>query len=693
MQERKRQIRLPPRRIRDESLERRLTENARRYILPARYLQKDASGRTTETPDEMFRRVAENVAEVETRHGGDSNTMADAFYDMMARLEFMPNSPTLMNAGGELQQLAACFVMSPDDSLDSIFETLKRAAVIFQSGGGVGYAFSKLRPTGDRVKSTGGIASGPVSFMHVYDQMCATLKQGGKRRGAQMGILRVDHPDIGRFVVAKRQEGVLANFNISVAVTDDFVKAIDQNADYTLYNPRTGAPFEVTKQTAQFYHTRYEKSPAEYVDENFWRDYAPDIDGIERFRGATDLDIGAVMRLPARFVWTVLIDSAWQNGEPGLFMIDATNRDQSFNVEAHPEHRIEATNPCGEQPLENFEACVLGHVNLSLMVADDAPDWREYPSSGQALDDSISAFLEKAIDWNRLRHVVRHGTRFLDNAITASRFPLSEIEETVRRLRNVGLGIMGFAQLLVQLGVVYGSDASYEIARQLMAFIGRESKQVSHQLAEERGTFGGWIDSKYARPMDDPEWFRRHTGLDPAEWTDGFPLRNHHTTSIAPTGTTSMIANTSGGCEPFFNVVYFKNVGKDVQGREMLTEFDEYFLQVLEANGVDVEAVKKEARQLMQEGTFEGPRSLSVPNGITELFVTAAEISPDEHVRMQAAFQEYVDSGISKTINFSADATRDDVDRAYRRAIELGCKGLTVYRAGSRREEVLKTGA
>jgi adenosylcobalamin-dependent ribonucleoside-diphosphate reductase len=691
MRETRQGVKLPVKRTTGDTLEQRMTENAYRHVLPARYLRKDAESNVVESQEELFRRVADNLAQPEARYGGNVGEMADTFYRLMTQLEFMPNSPTLMNAGAELQQLAACFVMSPKDALDSIFDTVKRAATVFQSGGGVGYAFSQLRPQGDRVKSTGGIASGPVSFMLVFDRMCETLKQGGKRRGAQMGILRVDHPDIGRFVVAKRREGVLANFNISVAVTDAFCLAVRDDADYQLLNPRTGQPFRVVEQTAQFYSTEFEDAAFGAVSENFWRDHAPQIEQIEVFRGRTDLQVGEEMRLPAAFIWRLLVDGGWRNGEPGLFMIDRANRDHSFDVERHPDHRVEATNPCGEQPLEDFEACTLGHINLSLMAADEAPVWSRFRAEHDgSLSSVVASFLERAIDWDHLEEVTSLGTRFLDNAVTMSVFPLAEITQKEKGLRNIGLGIMGFAELLLQLDVVYGSEESIEIARQVMAAINHQSKMTSHELALERGTFAGWEASKYADPMAHPEWFRQHTGLDPAEWRDGFALRNHHTTTVAPTGTTSMIANASGGCEPLYDIAYFRNAGADIQGQTMLVEFNDYFLRVLEANGIDAVSIRDQARRQMRNNEYNGPHSLPIPAEIADLFITAGKIPPEDHVRIQAALQEHVDSAVSKTVNFANEATRADVETAYGLAVDLGCKGLTVYRAGSRREQVLQ---
>ncbi len=678
-------ITLPRKRVRGDTVEDRLTDNAVEHILPARYLLHDESGEVVETPAELFERVADAVASPED----DQALWRDRFYELLTGLEFVPNSPTLMTAGGPLGQLSACFVMSPADDLDDIFETVRRAANVFQSGGGVGYAFSELRPRGDVVAETGGVASGPVSFMRVYDQMCETVKAGGKRRGAQMGVLRVDHPDIGRFCVAKREEGELENFNVSVAVTDDFLDALDAGEAYELTNPRTGDAHEVTEATAQFYNASHADADPRAVPENFWRDYGDSVAGVDEFRGDL-VEVGEPMTLPAEFVWRLIVDGAWRNGEPGVFAVDRANREHSFDVVEHPEHRIEATNPCGEQPLEDFEACNLGHVNLSLMAAEDAPRWSEFEHDGD-LEARVEAFLDEALDTERLDRVTRWGTRFLDDVVTESDFPLPEIEQTVSEMRKVGLGVMGFAELLVQLGVRYGSDAGVEIADQVMARIDHVATETSRELAAERGTFPKWGESKYANPTEYPEWFRQHTGEDPADWAEGFPIRNHGVTSVAPTGTTSMLANTSGGCEPIYEVVYFKNVGRDVQGAEPLVEFDDYFLRVLAATDVDVDAVEEGAKRLLQEGEFEGAQSLSVPDEILELFPTARELPMGAHVRVQAAFQAHVDGAVSKTINVAHDAARGDVADAYRRAIDLGCVGVTVYRAGSRTAQVLTT--
>ncbi|MFB6119941.1 MAG: adenosylcobalamin-dependent ribonucleoside-diphosphate reductase [Halobacteriaceae archaeon] len=680
------EVTLPVKRVTGDTVRERLTENAVRRILPSRYLRRNEDGELAETPAEMFERVATAVARAEGRYGGDPGAWATTFEEMMTGLEFVPNSPTLMNAGTNREQLSACFVLSPGDDLTDIFDTVTNAAKIFNSGGGVGYSFSALRPEGDPVRTETGAAAGPVSFMHVFDEMCAQLKQGGKRRGAQMGILRADHPDVGRFCTAKREEGVLSNFNVSVGVTEAFDRAVRDGERYELVNPRTGEQHEVTAATASFYSTEYESAPDHAVATNFWRDYADDVAGIGQYRGETDLEAGEPMTLPAGFVWRLIVDGAWRNGEPGLFAIDEANRQHTFDVESHPEHRIRATNPCGEQPLEEAEACTLGHVNLSLMAADGRTPW-------PAFDGDVDAFLDQAIDWDRLDRVARDGTRFLDDVNTVCEFPVAEIGATVEELRKVGLGVMGFAELLLQLGVRYGSGTSLAVADRVMGRIQRVSTGASRDLAEERGTFPAWDESKLAAPTAHADWFGRHTGRDAGNWTDGFPTRNHSTTTIAPTGTTSMIANTSGGCEPLFSVAYRKNVSPDVEGGEAIVEFDDYFLRVLEANAIDVDEVKEAARQQIADGEFEGASGLPIPDAIADPFVTARDVAPEDHVRVQAAFQEHVDAGISKTVNVPNDATREDVADAFRLALDAGCKGLTIYRNRSRSEQVLQTSA
>ncbi|WP_436901327.1 adenosylcobalamin-dependent ribonucleoside-diphosphate reductase [Halovenus halobia] len=655
-----------------------------------------------ELPDGVREHVEETAAE---------------FQEQMERLGFMPNSPTLMNAGDELQQLSACFVDSPGDDIDDIHQTAKEAAQVFQSGGGMGYAFWKLRPYGDPVGSTGGIASGPITFMRTYDQMCETIAQGGARRGAQMGVMRVSHPDAIQFIHAKNKdvslantlrlndpddfthtsfadaldearelidddgrvpehlrnavEGHLSNFNISVGITDDFMDAVKNDEEFTFTNPRTDEPHIATAETKELY----------------------DMFGLGEY-----VEAGEVLSVPAREIWDDIVQGAHENGEPGVVYLERINKKHSFDVEEHPDHEILATNPCGEQPLEEYEACNLGHINLSTLAAQDAPDWRvwadEHADEYATEEEALSAFLEESIDWESFDDRIALGTRFLENVVTMSDFPVDEIEETVREMRKIGLGIMGLAQLYVQLGMEYGSDAANETARQLMTHINHESKRASHELATERGTFGEWDKSKYANPTEYREWFEHHTGLDADEYEDGFPIRNHNTTTIAPTGTTSMVGNTTGGCEPIYNVAYYKNVSDDVQGDEMLVEFDDYFLRTLEDNDIDVEAVKQEAQDQMANNEFDGVDGLTtVPDAIGELFVTTGDLSAKEHAGVQTACQQGVDSAISKTVNAPNDSTLEDAKEVFQYIYDHGGKGVTYYRDGTRSKQVLTTRA
>lgn len=644
----------------------------------------------------------------------------DGFYDDMTTLGFMPNSPTLMNAGDDFQQLSACFVDSPEDDIIDIHQTEKEAAQIFQSGGGMGYAFSRLRPYGDRVGSTGGIASGPISFMRTFDQMCETIAQGGKRRGAQMAILNVEHPDIVQFIHAKNKdvslanslrlndpddfthnsfgealeearelieydengvgrvpkhlrnaaEGHLSNFNISVGVTDAFVEAVKNDERYDLINPRTDEVYIANQKTKDLYSWF---GLGEYVE------------------------VGEPLRLPARELWDRMISGAHSNGEPGMIFLDRVNDMHSFDVEEYPEHEILATNPCGEQPLEEYEACNLGHINLSTIVAEDAPDWRLFESEG-TLEEQVEEYLEEAIDWDILDGRIERGTHFLENVVTMSDFPVDEITDKVSSNRKIGLGIMGLAQMYIQMGTKYGSDVANEIARQLMKNINHKSKITSHKIATgkdgfaERGSFDNWDKSKYANPTEYAGWFEQLVGQDADEWEDGFEIRNHNTTTIAPTGTTSMLGDTSGGCEPIYQVAYYKNVTQDVQGEEMLVEFDDYFLRVLEANDIDVDAVKKEAQEQMSKNEFEGVDSLdAVPNAIGEVFVVTSDLAAEQHAKVQCASQEGVDSAISKTVNAPQDATIEDTKDAFMLAYDGGAKGVTYYRDGTRAKQVLTT--
>ena len=1145
----------PIKRTDGDTLDERLTDNAYHNILPARYLRKNADGEVVEQQEDLFERVAKNIALAEAVYEADNEgidisvtpdqlkpdhprrdelaaevfgkgvaaeddvettlteynvnkfsyetvvpelpddvrdhveAVAGEFQSQMENLSFMPNSPTLMNAGDELQQLSACFVDSPDDDIDDIHQTAKEAANVFQSGGGMGYAFWRLRPYGDPVGSTGGIASGPITFMRTYDQMCETIAQGGARRGAQMGVMRVSHPDVIQFLHAKNKdvslantlrlndpddfthnsfaealeeareliddegrvpehlrnavEGHLSNFNISVGITDRFMEAVKNDEEYTFTNPRTGEPHVATEQTKELY---------------------------DMFGLGDHVEAGEVLSVPAHLIWERIVEGAHENGEPGVIYLERVNKQHSFDVEEHPDHRILATNPCvtgetlistenglvpaedlyeqgvaqdvvvdgrlseervkeassvyktgekdvyeltteegyelrltadhrvmtddgwveaqnlgsgdsihiqnrkgefgqhgsaeegrvlgwlvgdghlkdgeeravlnfydqdadiserfaddvnevvrepvgnadyeigvndiargdeyrgaqaveqrirstrlyemadevgltdeklqvpdavmrgseamargflqalfsadgsvqgnvekgisvrlasadsdflgsvqrlllnfgiaskvyedrkeagttelpdgqggtkeyetdgfhelvvvkenlvrfheeigflldgknealderlgsydrgpysesfkatvesvehdghetvydltepdtnsfvanglvvhncGEQPLEEYEACNLGHINLSTLAATDAPDWRVWRDEhGDEYDteaEAIQAFLSEAVDWDEFDRRIEVGTRFLENVVTMSDFPVPEIEQKVREMRKIGLGIMGLAQLYIQLGMKYGSDAANETARQLMTHINHQSKWTSHELAEERGTFEEWDNSKYADPTEYTEWFEKQTGLDAEEWRDGFGIRNHNTTTIAPTGTTSMVGNTTGGCEPIYNVAYYKNVSDDVQGDEMLVEFDDYFLRTLEANDIDVEAVKQEAQEQMANNEFDGIDGLStVPDAIGELFVTTGDLSAKEHAGIQTACQEGVDSAISKTVNAPNDSTVEDAKDVFEYIYDHGGKGVTYYRDGTRSKQVLTTRA
>ncbi|MEY7849421.1 LAGLIDADG family homing endonuclease [Natrarchaeobius sp. A-rgal3] len=1015
--------------------------------------------------------------------------VAETFIEGMEELSFMPNSPTLMNAGDELQQLSACFVMSPDDDLSDIHETAKKAAEVFQSGGGVGYGFWQLRPYGDAVGSTGGIASGPITFMRTYDQLCETIAQGGTRRGAQMGIMRVSHPDVIEFIHAKNKdvslahtlrlndpddytyttfsealeeardlidedgrvpkhlrnavEGHLSNFNISVGVTDAFMEALQNGEEYTFTNPRTEEPHIATEETKEMYG---------------------------RYDLGEHVEVGEPLSIPAELIWERIVEGAHENGEPGVIYLERVNKEHSFDVEENSDHRILATNPCvtgdtlvstergmipaeelyeqgvatdvvvdgrlsedsvreassvyktgekdvyklttsegyelrltadhrvmtdsgwveaqnlevddtvhivdrkgkfgqhgtaeegrvlgwlvgdghlkhgeeravlnfydgdteistdfaedvndvvrepignanydvgvcqiqrseeyrganaqeqrirstrlyelaeeiglsenkhhvpdtifrgseemargflqalftadggvqgnvekgvsvrlssselgllkdvqklllnfgiaskiyqnrrkegtrelpdgnggtkvydtkaqhdlaitsshvatfeeeigflldrkndelasrldeysrgpyrghfeatvesvehdghedvydltepdthsfvanglvvhncGEQPLEEFEACNLGHINLSTLADHEAPDWRvwsdEHADEYDSQEEAIAAFLAEAIDFEEFDERIEYGTRFLENVVTMSDFPVEEIEETVRNMRKIGLGIMGLAQLYIQLGIRYGSAEGNEVARQLMTHINHGAKATSHELATQRGSFADWDDSKYADPTAYREWFEHQTGENADDWAEGFPIRNHNVTTIAPTGTTSMVGNTTGGCEPIYNVAYYKNVTDDVQGDEMLVEFDDYFLRTLEANEIDVDAVKEEAQEQMATNQFEGVEGLStVPDSIGELFVITSDLSAKQHAAVQCACQKGVDSAISKTVNAPNDSTLEDAKDVFEWVYENGGKGVTYYRDGTRSKQVLTTRA
>jgi len=1081
----------------DESLsvEERLTDNTVNNILPARYLNKDSDGNIIETPAGMFERVAENIAAAEFEFDNsveEYNHWADEFEQLMKTQRLMPNSPCLFNAGLELQQCSACFLLEPKDDMQDILKTVEEAGLIFKSGGGIGYAFSHLRPKGALVESTKGVSSGPISFMRLFDETCNQVSAGGKRRGAQMGVMRVDHPDIGRFAVAKRNEGDLDNFNISAGIIDDFKEAVQDDMLYTLYSPRSDfeEPFEMVEATQQFYSPEYKDSPEAVVDENLWRDHADSIEAwdwdneetvsfrekwYDTFKNAAEsgrFDQGEEMRLPARFIWDLLVDGAWRNGEPGCLYLDEVNRQHSFDIKEYPEYEIAASNPCltgdtlistddgmvradklceknestnvvvdgrlsdeqtkeassvyktgekdvydlqtregfslrltadhrvmtdngwveaqnldegdtvhiqnrkggfgkngsakegrvlgwlvgdghlkhgeeravlnfydqdtelsetfaeevndiirepnrnrsytvgvskittkerdgkeervrsmrlyetaesfdltdeklqvpddvmsgskemaqgflsalftadgciqgtkgkgfsvrlatvseelaesvqqlllnfginstvyyerreagmkelpdgkggtsmyetqafhevsisadniqrfreeigflrsdkiedldsalesytegpyhkpfeatvesvefdgneqvydltepntnsfigngivvhncGEQFLVEYESCTLAHINLSLILEEDAPAYDEYVESVNYDYHTTSAkaydYFEEAVDFDELDRVIDSGTRFLDNVLTMNDYPLDELQKRSDEMRKIGLGVMGWAQMCYQMGVRYGSEESLQIARVVMSYIDEKSTEYSHKLAKERGSFGLWDESKYADPEEYPDWFKKHAHQIPEEWGDGYPVRNHNTTTVAPCGTSGMIADTTGGIEPVFSVAYKKNVGNDIQGDEMLVEFDKVFLKTLRENEADldhtVDEIKEIAAEQMSNNDFDGVSGLPVPEFIKETFVTTNDIQAEEHVKMQRVFQESVSSSISKTINAPSDAKHKDVHDAYMLALSddaIGSpsKGITVYRNQSREEQVKTT--
>ncbi len=587
-----------------------LTKNAL-TVLKTRYLLRDERGNITETPEEMFRRVAHTIALSEKIYGGDAKKREAEFYDAMTSLLFLPNTPTLINAGKELGQLAACFVLPVNDSMTSIFDSLKNAALILQSGGGTGFSFSKLRPRSDIVKSTGGIASGPVSFMRVYNTATEVIKQGGARRGANMGILKIDHPDILEFIKIKRHAEELLNFNISIAVTDAFMKALRSNSKYRLFNPRSG-----------------------------------------RSAGS----------LRAKAVFDEIVESAWETGDPGLIFIDRINRD-------NPTPRlgdIESTNPCGEQPLLPFEACILGSINLSKAVKEVRS--QELRVRSKKPVKSASSFIlypsSFKIDWVRLAYLVHLGVRFLDDAIDANNYPIPEVEKMHKGNRKIGLGVMGWADMLIKLGIRYNSQAAFELAGEVMSFIRDRAKDASAELAKERGMFPNFKGSIY----DNREIISRGG------------LRNATTTTIAPTGTLSLIAGCSSGIEPLFAVAYKRRVLETE-----LYEIHPYFIKTAKTRGFySPELIRK----ISLKGSLRGLRE--IPSDVKRLFVSAHDISTENHVEMQAVFQEYTDNAVSKTINLKHRATRDDVAGAFMLAYEKGCKGITVFRYGSKPGTLVK---
>ncbi len=564
-----------------------LTENALQ-VLQKRYLKKDVDGRPIEEPEDMFRRVAEAVATGGANYGADVDATAERFYDLMASLRFLPNSPTLMNAGRPLGQLSACFVLPVEDSMEGIFESVKQAALIHKSGGGTGFSFSRLRPEGSTVKSTGGVASGPISFMKVFNTATEAVKQGGTRRGANMGILRIDHPDILKFIDCKQDNAEITNFNISVGITEAFMQAVKDGKDYSLIDPHTK---EVTGS------------------------------------------------LSARDVFDKIVHNAWQNGEPGIIFLDRLNKDNVVPGQGE----IEATNPCGEQPLLPYESCNLGSINLSKMLKKNAAGKYD-------------------IDVLLLEQTVFDAVEFLDNVIEVNNYPNDQIAETTKATRKIGLGVMGFADMLLMMGIPYDSEMAVKMAENVMGIIRSVGLEATRRLATTRGTFPLFDESVYA---------------------GGEPLRNGTVTTIAPTGTISIIANASSGVEPIFAYAFYRNV---MDGAK-LVEANGLLIEKLTEAGIMSDALMD---KIIQEGTIAHIEE--IPEEIRKVFRCAHDISPEYHTKIQAAFQRYTDNAVSKTVNFGKDATVQDVFTVYVLAYEEGCKGVTIYRDGSRDSQVLNIG-
>ncbi|MDD3833170.1 MAG: vitamin B12-dependent ribonucleotide reductase [Oscillospiraceae bacterium] len=562
-----------------------LTQNAI-TVLERRYLARGENGKLVETPEDLFRRVANAIAQPDLKYDSEAEIteVENEFYEMMTSLDFLPNSPTLMNAGRPLGQLSACFVLPVADSMEAIFEAVKQAALIHKSGGGTGFSFSRLRPTGSVVNSTGGVASGPISFMRVFNMATEAVKQGGTRRGANMGILRVDHPDILQFIDCKKDNADITNFNISVGITEAFMQAVEDGNDYDLIDPSTKLP---------------------------------------------------VGQLNARQVFDKIVHSAWHNGEPGIIFLDRLNRDNVVPEQGE----IESTNPCGEQPLLPYESCNLGSINLVNMLkfTDGVP----------------------SIDWDKLGATVNKAVHFLDNVIDANKYPLELIAHTTRQTRKIGLGIMGWADMLLHIRIPYNSDEAVALAHRLMEFVTSEGRRASIELAKTRGAFPLFSQSIYK---------------------DGEPLRNATITTIAPTGTLSILAGVSSGVEPVFSYVYIRNVMDETEMLEVNTILKELLVE----RGLYTDELMK---KIAEHGTLAHIEEL--PQDIRTVFVSAHDISPLDHIKMQAAFQDHTDNAVSKTVNFPNNATEEQVSEVYRLSYRLGCKGVTIYRDGSRDSQVL----
>ncbi len=549
-------------------------------VLEGRYLQKDRDGKVTENPKQLFQRVAKNISMADLKHNQNPKKSEKEFLDLMLARDFMPNSPTLMNAGTEIQQLSACFVLPVEDSIEGIFDSVKNAAIIHQSGGGTGFAFSRLRPKGDPVKTAGGVASGPISFMKVFNASTEQIKQGGKRRGANMGVLRVDHPDILDFITCKERDDSINNFNISVGITDQFMEAVKNNKTFNLINPKNNEVYN---------------------------------------------------EINAKRVFDLLCTMAWKNGDPGVIFLDAINKKHVLPGE------IESTNPCGEQPLLPYESCNLGSINLANHTKTNE------------------------VDWEKLKHTTHTSVHFLDNVVDMSKSPIPKINEMVQLNRKIGLGVMGFADMLIQLKIPYDSKEALQLAERIMKFIDDEAKAASVELAKIRGPFPNFEKSSY---------------------NDGKPenkVRNTTRTTIAPTGTISIIADCSSGIEPLFAISYLRKTPQ---------------FELLEVNPLFEEIARREEfytedlmKKIAKRGSIQDVEE--IPEAIRKIFVTAMDLKPEDHVRMQAAFQKYTDNAVSKTVNFPFSATVEDVSKVYLLAHELGCKGTTTYRDGSRDLQVL----